>query len=60
VTRPGSCSDGYGAWSFVETKNLNAFLMRVERGPERADDRCAELTRALACLAQHGLQESRG
>jgi hypothetical protein len=36
----------------VETKNLNAFLMWIERNPSRrAADRCVELRLALECLA---------
>ena len=58
VPQPGVCSNPQGAWSFVETKNLNAFLMWVDRGTQRAGDRCAELTRALACVKQHGVRKS--
>jgi hypothetical protein len=37
----------------VETKNLNAFLMTIERASGRAvGDRCAELTYALECVAR--------
>jgi hypothetical protein len=36
----------------VETKNLNAFLMWIERaGNLPPGDRCEELGRALECLA---------
>src|SRR5262245_57038911 len=47
-----SCSSRAGNYRFVETKNLNAFLMWIERNPSRkAADRCIELKLALACLA---------
>jgi hypothetical protein len=37
----------------VETKNLNAFLMTIERAPDRpVADRCAELTHALECATR--------
>jgi hypothetical protein len=45
------CESAAGRYRFVETKNLNAFLMWIERAPGRAEgDRCAELSFALACL----------
>ncbi|MFI5321326.1 MAG: hypothetical protein ACHQ6V_17260, partial [Myxococcota bacterium] len=45
------CSSANGRYRFVETKNLNAFLMWIERAPgRRAVDRCVELRLALACL----------
>jgi hypothetical protein len=35
----------------VETKNLNAFLMTIDRAPGRAEaDRCVELSYALDCV----------
>jgi hypothetical protein len=47
-----SCSSRAGNYRFVETKNLNAFLMWIERNPSRkAADRCIELRLALECLA---------
>jgi hypothetical protein len=47
-----SCSSRAGNYRFVETKNLNAFLMWIERNPSRkAADRCIELKLALECLA---------
>jgi hypothetical protein len=47
-----SCSSRAGSYRFIETKNLNAFLMWIERSPERkAADRCIELRLALECLA---------
>lgn len=60
VSKPGQCASRQGTWGFVETKNLNAFLMWVDRGPNRrAGDRCTELSLALDCVSRHGLQESR-
>lgn len=45
------CSSAAGRYRFVETKNLNAFLMWIERAPSRrAADRCVELRLALECL----------
>ena len=45
------CASAAGRYRFVETKNLNAFLMRIERAPtRRATDRCIELRLALECL----------
>src|SRR5262249_62219480 len=45
------CASAAGHYHFVETKNLNAFLMMIERAPGRAEgDRCAELSYALSCL----------
>jgi hypothetical protein len=45
------CSSAAGRYRFVETKNLNAFLMWIERAPGRATvDRCIELRLALECL----------
>jgi hypothetical protein len=45
------CSSAAGRYRFVETKNLNAFLMWIERAPGRpAVDRCVELRLALECL----------
>ncbi|MGI9590477.1 MAG: hypothetical protein ACR2P8_03835, partial [Myxococcota bacterium] len=61
VRRPGRCQSRAGTYQFVETKNLNAFLMWVQRAPGRATaDRCVELTLALDCVEQRGVQESRG
>ncbi len=46
-----ACVSSHGTYRFVETKNLNAFSMWIERAAGRpASDRCAELTHALACL----------
>jgi hypothetical protein len=49
------CSSTAGLYRFVETKNLNSFLMWIERAPGRAAvDRCGELAYALKCLSQPG------
>jgi hypothetical protein len=51
VTTQTECISPAGTYRFVETKNLNAFLMTIERSPRRAAaDRCVELSHALACL----------
>jgi hypothetical protein len=48
-----ACESTAGRFDFVETKNVNAFLMRIERAPGRQlGDRCAELMHALDCLAR--------
>jgi len=53
VTKPEQCTSEAGTWRFVETKNVNAFLLWIERSPSRrAGDRCEELTLALDCLAR--------
>jgi hypothetical protein len=49
----GRCESAAGRFHFVETKNVNAFLMRIERAPGRQlGDRCSELLHALDCLAK--------
>lgn len=61
VSRPGRCQSPSGTYQFVETKNLNAFLMWVQRASDRATaDRCVELSLALDCVKMSGVQESRG
>jgi hypothetical protein len=46
------CASRAGRYRFVETRNLNAFLMWIERNPSRRPaDRCVELRLALECLA---------
>jgi hypothetical protein len=56
VARAGnrrSCEDPSGRYTLVQVKNVNAFLMRIERAPgRRAGDRCVELAHALDCLAK--------
>ena len=45
------CVSRKGTYRFVETKNLNAFLMWIDRAPGgSAGDRCTELSNALECL----------
>jgi hypothetical protein len=51
VTTQKECVSNRGVYRFVETKNLNAFLMWIERAPGRSGaDRCTELGYALECL----------
>lgn len=51
VTTQEDCVSAAGRYRFVETRNLNAFLMWVERAKGRAEgDRCQELRHAIACL----------
>jgi hypothetical protein len=46
------CESPAGRFHFVETKNVNAFLMSIEQAPgRRSGDRCEELKLALDCLA---------
>jgi hypothetical protein len=55
VGKRRECSSAAGLYRFVETKNLNSFLMWIERAPGRAAvDRCGELAYALSCLKQPG------
>ncbi len=55
VGKRKECSSAAGLYRFVETKNLNSFLMWIERAPGRAAvDRCGELAYALKCLSQPG------
>jgi hypothetical protein len=52
---PGQCESAAGRYHMIETKNLNAFLIYVERAPRRAAlDRCGELQLALQCLQGRG------
>lgn len=51
VTNGSLCSAAGGSYRFLETKNLNAFLMRVARDSERElGNRCDELMRAQMCV----------
>jgi len=51
VTTQEECVSKKGTYRFIETKNLNAFLMWIDRAPARAvSDRCVELGFALECL----------
>jgi hypothetical protein len=52
-----ACTSAAGHYRFVETKNLNAFLMWIEVASHRSQgDRCDELSLALACLQGGGGQ----
>lgn len=60
VKTQGECVSSKGVYRFVETKNLNAFLMWIDRAPSRrVEDRCAELRYALECLQGGGRHASR-
>jgi hypothetical protein len=60
VTTQKECVSRAGTYRFVETKNLNAFLMRIDRAPGRAvGDRCDELRLALECLKGAGQRAAR-
>jgi hypothetical protein len=49
------CTSRTGRYRFIETKNLNAFLMWIERAASSSPgDRCMELGLALECLRQPG------
>lgn len=55
VKKRTECESAAGRYVFVETRNLNAFLMYVQRNSDRAQvDRCAELSLALDCLTRQG------
>jgi len=59
VTTQKHCTSRAGTYRFVETKNLNSFLLRIERAPgRRPADRCVELAHALDCLARQAGRES--
>ena len=51
VRQPVECSSAAGRYRFIETRNLNAFLMWIQRSPTRGmADRCDELRFAIDCL----------
>ncbi len=53
VTTQKECVSRAGRYRFLETKNLNAFLMWIEVAPGRPmADRCAELRLALDCITR--------
>jgi hypothetical protein len=61
VKSPAECASPDGRYRFLETKNLNAFLMWVERSSSRQKaDRCVELALALDCLDRRRARSSRG
>ena len=56
----GECVSSKGTYRFLETKNVNAFLMWIDRAPSRhVEDRCAELRYALECLQGASRRASR-
>ena len=60
VTTQKECVSRKGTYRFVETKNLNAFLMWIDRAPGRpVSDRCVELSYALECLESAGQRAAR-
>jgi len=60
VTTQDECVSRSGRYRFVQTRNLNAFLMWIDRAPGRSvEDRCGELRNALQCLADRGRQAAR-
>jgi len=51
VTTQEECVSRAGRYRFIQTKNLNSFLMWVDRASARGEaDRCGELRYALDCL----------
>jgi hypothetical protein len=59
VTKPVECTSAAGRYRLVETKNLNAFLLWIERAPTRPEaDRCTELAFALECLERRSARGS--
>jgi len=53
-----SCSSHAGTYHFVQTNNLNAFLMWIEKSSARKSrNRCGELDLALACLSARETEE---
>jgi hypothetical protein len=60
VTTQDECVSSKGTYRFIETKNLNAFLMWIDRAPARpVSDRCVELGYALECLQSAGRRAAR-
>jgi hypothetical protein len=55
----GTCESDAGSYHFVESRNLNAFLLRIRTNPDReVANRCGELRFALECLAQRSKEPS--
>ncbi len=55
-----ACVSRAGTYRFVETKNLNSFLMWIDGASGRAvGDRCDELRYALECLQGAGRHAAR-
>ena len=60
VTTQKECASRAGTYRFVETKNLNSFLMWIDQPSDRAvGDRCDELRHALQCLQGAGQHAAR-
>lgn len=60
VTTQRECTSDAGVYRFLETRNLNAFLMTIERSGSRGlADRCAELSHALSCVTGSNQQSRR-
>ena len=60
VTTQKECASRAGTYRFVETKNLNSFLMWIDQPAGRVvGDRCAELRYALECLQGAGRHAAR-
>lgn len=60
VTTQEECVSSKGTYRFIETKNLNAFLMWIDRARARpVSDRCVELGYALECLESAGRRAAR-
>ena len=60
VTTQEECVSSKGTYRFIETKNLNAFLMWIDRASTRAvSDRCVELGYALECLGSASQRAAR-
>jgi hypothetical protein len=60
VTTQEECVSRAGTYRFVETKNLNSFLMWIDRASGRSvGDRCDELRYALECLESAGKRAAR-
>ena len=59
VTTQKECLSRAGHYRFLQTGNLNSFLMWVERSSGRTEaDRCVELRHALECLKRQQRTES--
>jgi hypothetical protein len=55
VTTQKECASRAGTYRFVETKNLNSFLMWIDGASSRSiGDRCDELRHAIECLQGAG------
>ena len=60
VTTQKECVSRAGTYQFIETKNLNSFLMQIDRTSGRTvGDRCDELRHAIECLKGAGLRAAR-